>query len=314
MLTNVESIKWKTLRICSYLICLGWSKCGPRILRKFWVSKISNSWKFTVVAILTCLFSLSMALSLQNLQYVEVKNCNLVEHIISEAEVETIQKYQTILPSLYSNLQHLTKLSSFCSTYETLECLSLNIVEVLDCSNMELFASTSLQGQESSNNVEEMIPNSVTNFLGTKVSSASLFIFFKTDGMIFCLLVYNFSHNLWWWKPTCFTMLIFFCTSKDCNSWIGGSESWMEDSDGWIDWQLSIWFLFETEVHWVNKLPRWICNFSIYFLSSFSQTGKACSERFCKRRNKFWRSQVTYIVDKIKAIKFAKTQAFGPSW
>ncbi|XP_065849458.1 uncharacterized protein [Euphorbia lathyris] len=113
-----------------------WSKDPQQILsfENLQLLKVHNCGNLTFI------FNLSMALTLPNLQRVEVKNCSLVEHIIAKAEEEKMQEYQTIFPSLESmNLQYLTKLSGFYSASGFLECPSLKMIEVVECPNMELF-------------------------------------------------------------------------------------------------------------------------------------------------------------------------------
>lgn len=126
---------------------------------------------------LTCIFSLSTALSLKILHLLEVKDCKLVEHIIRKAEAATSLEFQTTFPLLHTiNLHCLTKLSSFCSTNGLLELPSLKVVEVIDCPNVKLSASTFPKGQDSLVISEEKKkwmssrgPNSFQNFLGNKM-------------------------------------------------------------------------------------------------------------------------------------------------
>ncbi|XP_065849856.1 putative disease resistance protein At1g63350 isoform X3 [Euphorbia lathyris] len=140
-----------------------WSKDPQQILsfENLQLLKVHNCGNLTFI------FNLSMALTLPNLRSVEVKNCSLVEHIIAKAEEEKMQEYQTIFPSLESmNLQYFDKLSSFYSASGFLECPSLKMIEVVECPNMELFASTIPNGQESISN-ECM-------FLGNKIEIPGL--------------------------------------------------------------------------------------------------------------------------------------------
>ncbi|XP_043814388.1 uncharacterized protein LOC110619224 isoform X2 [Manihot esculenta] len=91
---------------------------------------------------LTNIFTLSMASGLVNLQHLEVKLCNLVEHIITKEAEEEIAKDNTIFPSMESmSLECLPNLSSFYSASDVLKCSSLKRIEMVGCPNMELLAS-----------------------------------------------------------------------------------------------------------------------------------------------------------------------------
>uniref|UniRef100_A0A2C9VIX9 Disease resistance protein At4g27190-like leucine-rich repeats domain-containing protein n=1 Tax=Manihot esculenta TaxID=3983 RepID=A0A2C9VIX9_MANES len=91
---------------------------------------------------LTNIFTLSMASGLVNLQHLEVKRCNLVDHVIIKEAEEEIGKDNTIFPSMQSIiLECLPSLSSFYSASDVLKLPSLKGIEIVGCPNMELLAS-----------------------------------------------------------------------------------------------------------------------------------------------------------------------------
>ncbi|XP_021617460.1 uncharacterized protein LOC110618600 isoform X1 [Manihot esculenta] len=91
---------------------------------------------------LTNIFTLSMASGLVNLQHLEVKRCNLVDHVIIKEAEEEIGKDNTIFPSMQSIiLECLPSLSSFYSASGVLKLPSLKGIEIVGCPNMELLAS-----------------------------------------------------------------------------------------------------------------------------------------------------------------------------
>ncbi|KAJ9185577.1 hypothetical protein P3X46_005194 [Hevea brasiliensis] len=96
------------------------------------------------------IFTGSMALCLSQLQYVELKYCNMMEGII---EVEEANKM--IFPSLKSMiLECLPKFSNFCSRSSNLECPSLEKMSIYDCPSMKTFFSTLLREQKPKGNGE----------------------------------------------------------------------------------------------------------------------------------------------------------------
>ncbi|KAG8650690.1 hypothetical protein MANES_07G061980v8 [Manihot esculenta] len=91
---------------------------------------------------LTNIFTLSMALGLVKLKHLELKRCNLVQHIITKEVEEEIAKDNTIFPSMESmSLDCLPNLSCFYSASDVLKCPSLKRIEMVGCPNMELLAS-----------------------------------------------------------------------------------------------------------------------------------------------------------------------------
>uniref|UniRef100_A0A2C9WHI4 Disease resistance protein At4g27190-like leucine-rich repeats domain-containing protein n=1 Tax=Manihot esculenta TaxID=3983 RepID=A0A2C9WHI4_MANES len=98
---------------------------------------------------LTNIFTLSMASGLVNLQHLEVKRCNLVDHVIIKEAEEEIGKDNTIFPSMQSIiLECLPCLSSFYSASDVLKLPSLKGIEIVGCPNMELLASKFCQEQD----------------------------------------------------------------------------------------------------------------------------------------------------------------------
>ncbi|XP_050237707.1 uncharacterized protein LOC126687246 isoform X2 [Mercurialis annua] len=118
-------------------------------LKELRVLKVQNCSK------LTHIFTVSIALSLENLWYLEVKRSSLVEHIITTGDEELTLEDKIIFPSLETiSLECLPSLLSFYSANQVLECPSLTYIDVTDCPNMNLFSSTFSTQQESSIVVE----------------------------------------------------------------------------------------------------------------------------------------------------------------
>lgn len=115
-----------------------WNKDPQGILsfRNLTLLKVENC------SSLTNIFTLSMASGLVKLKHLELKRCNLVEHIITKEAEEEIAKDNTIFPSMESmSLECLPNLSSFYSASDVLKCPSLKRIEMVGCPNMELLAS-----------------------------------------------------------------------------------------------------------------------------------------------------------------------------
>ncbi|XP_043814384.1 uncharacterized protein LOC110618489 isoform X3 [Manihot esculenta] len=128
---------------------------------------------------LTNIFTLSMASGLVNLQHLEVKRCNLVDHVIIKEAEEEIGKDNTIFPSMQSIiLECLPCLSSFYSASDVLKLPSLKGIEIVGCPNMELLASKFCQEQDLSmiaEGNEERIHEEDSNIsIGGKVVIPSL--------------------------------------------------------------------------------------------------------------------------------------------
>ncbi|EOY11242.1 NB-ARC domain-containing disease resistance protein, putative [Theobroma cacao] len=90
-----------------------------------------------------CLFTLSMALGLPQLRVLSVKNCIVMEHIIIEEGSDEQVANETVFPLLRSiTLESCADLASFYQGSKSLECPSLEKVDVCDCPKMFTFAST----------------------------------------------------------------------------------------------------------------------------------------------------------------------------
>ncbi|XP_050237725.1 uncharacterized protein LOC126687270 [Mercurialis annua] len=97
------------------------------------------------------IFTVSMALCLENLKYLEVKSSSLVKHIITTGDDEMTLENKTIFPLLQAiTLECLPSLLSFYSANQVLECPSLTYIDVTDCPKMNLFSSTFSTQQDSS--------------------------------------------------------------------------------------------------------------------------------------------------------------------
>ncbi|KAK6243171.1 hypothetical protein QUC31_009580, partial [Theobroma cacao] len=88
------------------------------------------------------LFTLSMALGLPQLRELIVKNCIVMEHIITEEESDEQVVNETVFPLLRSiTLESCADLASFYQGSKSLEYPSLEKVDVFDCPKMFTFAS-----------------------------------------------------------------------------------------------------------------------------------------------------------------------------
>ncbi|KAK8632968.1 hypothetical protein V6N13_013824 [Hibiscus sabdariffa] len=108
---------------------------------------------------LRCIFNLPVALSLGQLQQLEIKRCSHLEQVIKEEDSDTVageakitdgNKTITIFPLLRSIvLESCSNMISFYQGSTTLECPSLYGIIVAECPNMTTFVSTfSRNGEE----------------------------------------------------------------------------------------------------------------------------------------------------------------------
>ncbi|GLT98194.1 hypothetical protein SLE2022_157100 [Rubroshorea leprosula] len=85
----------------------------------------------------------SMTLSLVSLMEMKVKNCEMMEQIVTEEEATGEDEKEMIFPLIKTiNLESCPNLTSFCVGNYKLECPSLAGMKLLDCPKMVTFAST----------------------------------------------------------------------------------------------------------------------------------------------------------------------------
>ncbi|GKV26374.1 hypothetical protein SLEP1_g35694 [Rubroshorea leprosula] len=85
----------------------------------------------------------SMTLSLVSLIGMKVKNCEMMEQIVTEEEATGEDEKEMIFPLIKTiNLESCPNLTSFCVGNYKLECPSLTWMKLLDCPKMVTFAST----------------------------------------------------------------------------------------------------------------------------------------------------------------------------
>jgi len=88
------------------------------------------------------IFTVSMALGLVQCQELKVKNCPMMEEIIANEGVEEAETGTIMLPRLqFLNIESCPNLMSFYAASITVECPSLNNVNVIDCPKMFALAS-----------------------------------------------------------------------------------------------------------------------------------------------------------------------------
>ncbi|KAL4378410.1 hypothetical protein GQ457_02G040550 [Hibiscus cannabinus] len=133
---------------------------------------------------LKCIFNLSMALSLERLQQMEIKRCSNFEQVIKEedsktvTEEEAIRTYGNKTISIFPHLQSIvlescSNMTSFYLGSTTLECPSLKEIIVVDCPNMTTFVSTFSRNEDN----EAIIGNetdNVTTFFSDEVAFPNL--------------------------------------------------------------------------------------------------------------------------------------------
>ncbi|KAK8570775.1 hypothetical protein V6N13_103179 [Hibiscus sabdariffa] len=118
---------------------------------------------------LKCIFNLSMALSLERLQQLEIKRCNNFEQVIKEEDSKTvaeeaIRTYGSKTISIFPHLQSIvlescSNMTSFYLGNTALECPSLKKIIVADCPNMTTFVSTFSRNEDN----EAIIGNETDN-------------------------------------------------------------------------------------------------------------------------------------------------------
>ncbi|OMO99061.1 putative phosphoprotein phosphatase [Corchorus olitorius] len=123
---------------------------------------------------LKSIFTISMARSLVQLIKIEVRNCPMMEQIITKegAEEETV-----VLPCLMTiTLESCSSLTSFFLGSNTLECFSLQGIRIIDCPKMFEFASESPRNQDMETNGRVDAP-----FFNDKVRLFSFCIYIYTS-------------------------------------------------------------------------------------------------------------------------------------
>ncbi|KAJ0085587.1 hypothetical protein Patl1_07039 [Pistacia atlantica] len=97
---------------------------------------------------LRCIFTPSIILGLAQLEEIEVKNCALIEEIISKEEEKEADIEKIMVPRLNSIiLESLPNLTSFYSGMNTLECLALKDITVAKCPQIETFVFADIKHQ-----------------------------------------------------------------------------------------------------------------------------------------------------------------------
>ncbi|KAK6243167.1 hypothetical protein QUC31_009576, partial [Theobroma cacao] len=115
-----------------------WSRNPQEILTFKYLEKL----EVDDCSTLRFLFTLSMALGLPQLRELIVKNCIVMEHIITEEESDEQVANETVFPLLRSiTLEYCENLASFYQGSKSLEYPSLEKVVVSDCPKMFTFAS-----------------------------------------------------------------------------------------------------------------------------------------------------------------------------
>ncbi|XP_031247968.1 uncharacterized protein LOC116105696 [Pistacia vera] len=94
------------------------------------------------------IFSPSIISSLAQLQEIEVKNCALIEEIITKEEEKEAHIEEIRIPQLNSIvLESLPNLTSFCSGINALECPALKAITMAKCPEIETFIFTNMKDQ-----------------------------------------------------------------------------------------------------------------------------------------------------------------------
>ncbi|KAJ0085192.1 hypothetical protein Patl1_07063 [Pistacia atlantica] len=97
---------------------------------------------------LRCIFTPSLILGLAQLEEIGVKNCALIEEIISKEEEKEADIEKIMVPQLNSIiLESLPNLTSFYSGMNTLECPALKAITLAKCPQIETFVFTDTKHQ-----------------------------------------------------------------------------------------------------------------------------------------------------------------------
>ncbi|CAJ2639486.1 unnamed protein product [Trifolium pratense] len=134
---------------------------------------------------LKCLFPLSVARDMNQIQTLEVTSCGIEEIVGREEGVDEIVEF--VFPNLTSiRLHYLAKLKTFFAGVHSLQCKSLKTINLFRCPEIELFKAESLSQQVSARNDELNITTYQPLFVIEEVFNTveSLFMNMKYFDMI----------------------------------------------------------------------------------------------------------------------------------